>query len=205
MGGAPLWIVEPDPLVRPILAAAVEGVTAEAIETMDALPSAPPPAGALILSLRPGDLWPDWAAALPTVAMVTKGDIRPWPPGWEVLEKPLHPVLLRAALLRVLEAARTQESLPVAGGGLHLTRRLLSGPGGEVRLTEKETALLRHLVTAPAPVSRAALLAEIWGYRSDTPTRTVETHVYRLRRKIEALGLPLVIDVTAEGYCARPG
>ncbi|MCK6441862.1 winged helix-turn-helix domain-containing protein [Elstera cyanobacteriorum] len=205
MGGAPLWIVEPDPLVRPILAAAVEGVTAVAIETVEALPNAAPPAGALILSLRPGELWPDWAAALPTVAMVTKGDTRPWPPGWEVLEKPLHPALLRAALLRVLEAAPIQDSLPIAGGDLHLTRRLLSGPGGEVRLTEKEAALLRHLLTASAPVPRAALLAEIWGYHSDTPTRTVETHVYRLRRKIEALGLPLVIEATGDGYGARAG
>ena len=203
MTGAPLWIVEPDPIVRPILVAAVEGVAA--IETADALPAGAPQARALILSLRPGEAWPEWAAGLPAVAMVAKGDARLWPPGWEVLEKPLHPALLRAALLRVIEAAPAPESLPVAGGCLYLTRRLLSGPGGEVRLTEKEVALLRHLLTAPMPVPRPHLLAEIWGYRSDTPTRTVETHVYRLRRKIEALGLPLTIEATGEGYGVRAG
>lgn len=203
MGGAPLWIVEPDAALRPILVAAVEGVTA-AVQAADGLPDDPPRVSALILSLRPGDAWPDWTATVPTVALVAKGETRTWPSGWEVLEKPLHPALLRAAVLRLLEAAPAPDILALPGGSLHLTQRVLTGPGGQVRLTEKEVALLRHLLAAPAPVPRADLLERLWGYRGDTATRTVETHLYRLRRKLQALGLPMRIEAGADGYCARP-
>ncbi len=203
MGGAPLWIVEPDAALRPILAAAVDGVTAM-VQTTETAPETPPPLTALILSLRPGEAWPDWASRVPTVALVAKGEARTWPAGWEVLEKPLHPALLRAAVLRLLEAPPPVEILALPGGSLHLTQRVLTGPHGQLRLTEKEVALLRHLLAAPAPVPRADLLESLWGYRGDTATRTVETHLYRLRRKLQALGLPLRIEAGAEGYCARP-
>ncbi len=204
----PLWIIEPDAVVRPILAAAVAGVMPEAC-IADSMPQEPVPLGALVLSLRAGEEWPAWltAARVPVVALVAKGESRTWPPGWDVLEKPLHPVLVRGALRRALEASEPLEpdgeALALPGGSLHLTQRLLIGPQGTARLTEKEAALLCYLLKADAPISRPQLLAEIWGYQADTPTRTVETHLYRLRRKIEGLGLALSIVATAEGYHAR--
>lgn len=55
-----------------------------------------------------------------------------------------------------------------------------------VRLTEKEAALLMRLHRADGkPVSRQALLNEVWGYSPGASSHTVETHIYRLRRKIE--------------------
>ncbi|HMG50127.1 MAG TPA: response regulator transcription factor [Inquilinus sp.] len=58
--------------------------------------------------------------------------------------------------------------------------------GREVRLTAKEAAILRHLRRQDgATVSRDALLDAVWGYASGVTTHTVETHIYRLRRKIE--------------------
>jgi DNA-binding response OmpR family regulator len=55
-----------------------------------------------------------------------------------------------------------------------------------VRLTEKEAGVLKHLYRAGAtPVSRQTLLREVWGYSTGASTHTVETHIYRLRRKIE--------------------
>ncbi|MCF1505139.1 MULTISPECIES: response regulator transcription factor [Afifella] len=63
---------------------------------------------------------------------------------------------------------------------------LLDASGGKVRLTEKETAILKYLYRASeATVSRDTLLSEVWGYNSGVTTHTLETHIYRLRQKIE--------------------
>ena len=56
----------------------------------------------------------------------------------------------------------------------------------KVRLTEKETAILKFLYRAGGKVvSRDTLLDEVWGYNAGVNTHTLETHVYRLRQKIE--------------------
>ncbi|MDG1709194.1 MAG: response regulator transcription factor [Emcibacteraceae bacterium] len=56
----------------------------------------------------------------------------------------------------------------------------------KVRLTEKETAILKFLKRADgASISREKLLNEVWGYNANVTTHTLETHVYRLRQKIE--------------------
>ena len=56
----------------------------------------------------------------------------------------------------------------------------------KVRLTEKETAILRYLYHAGnRAIGRATLLGEVWGYNAAVTTHTLETHVYRLRQKIE--------------------
>ena len=60
-----------------------------------------------------------------------------------------------------------------------------SQTGARMRLTEKEAAVLKLLYRADGPLSRNTLLAEIWGYSETATTHTVETHIYRLRRKIE--------------------
>lgn len=61
-----------------------------------------------------------------------------------------------------------------------------SASGREVRLTEKETAILDCLLRAGSRVTgREALLGEVWGYNSGVTTHTLETHIYRLRHKIE--------------------
>ena len=56
----------------------------------------------------------------------------------------------------------------------------------KVRLTDKETAIIKYLhLCNGRVVSRDVLLGEIWGYHADLTTHTLETHVYRLRQKIE--------------------
>lgn len=58
--------------------------------------------------------------------------------------------------------------------------------GAKIRLTEKETAILKYLYRAgEKPVTRDVLLHEVWGYNSGVTTHTLETHIYRLRQKIE--------------------
>ncbi len=56
----------------------------------------------------------------------------------------------------------------------------------KVRLTEKETNILKFLYRAPeGVVARDVLLHEVWGYNAGVTTHTLETHIYRLRQKIE--------------------
>src|SRR5919204_3976704 len=63
---------------------------------------------------------------------------------------------------------------------------LLNQTGGKVRLTEKETSILRYLYrSGQKAVPRETLLQEVWGYNSGVTTHTLETHIYRLRQKIE--------------------
>lgn len=58
--------------------------------------------------------------------------------------------------------------------------------GGKIRLTEKETSILKFLYRAgEKPVTRDVLLAKVWGYNSGVTTHTLETHIYRLRQKVE--------------------
>jgi DNA-binding response OmpR family regulator len=56
----------------------------------------------------------------------------------------------------------------------------------KIRLTEKEAAILKYLLRAgSAVIGRDELLNEVWGYNSGVTTHTLETHVYRLRQKLE--------------------
>ncbi|MBM3548680.1 MAG: response regulator transcription factor [Alphaproteobacteria bacterium] len=69
-----------------------------------------------------------------------------------------------------------------------------------IRLTEKETAILKYLFRAgDKPIARDVLLNEVWGYNSGVTTHTLETHVYRLRQKIERNPAKAEILVTEQG------
>lgn len=66
------------------------------------------------------------------------------------------------------------------------TKLLLDEQGRKVRLTEKEASILKYLLRAgDKPVQRDELLREVWGYNANVSTHTLETHIYRLRQKIE--------------------
>lgn len=63
---------------------------------------------------------------------------------------------------------------------------LIDAEDRKIRLTEKETAILKYLYrSGHRPVSREVLLHEVWGYNAAVTTHTLETHIYRLRQKIE--------------------
>ena len=65
-------------------------------------------------------------------------------------------------------------------------RQLMDTNGRRIRLTDKEAAILKFLYRASGrPVSRQMLLGEVWGYNAAVTTHTLETHIYRLRQKIE--------------------
>ncbi|MCJ7874246.1 response regulator transcription factor [Marinovum sp. 2_MG-2023] len=65
-------------------------------------------------------------------------------------------------------------------------KTLVTEDDKKIRLTEKETNILKYLYRAPeGVVPRDVLLHEVWGYNAGVTTHTLETHIYRLRQKIE--------------------
>jgi DNA-binding response OmpR family regulator len=76
-----------------------------------------------------------------------------------------------------------------------------------IRLTEKEAAILKFLYRAGTrPVARQVLLNEVWGYNANVTTHTLETHIYRLRQKIEPdPGNARLLVTEGGGYRLDPG
>lgn len=72
----------------------------------------------------------------------------------------------------------------------------------KVHLTEKETALLKYLYRAESRVvTRDVLCDKVWGYNSGVNTHTIETHIYRLRQKIESdPSVPQILLTENGGY-----
>ena len=79
--------------------------------------------------------------------------------------------------------------------------KLLTGANNtKVRLTEKETSILKFLYRAgDKVVGREVLLHEVWGYNPAVTTHTLETHIYRLRQKIERDPSEAAILITEQG------
>lgn len=77
---------------------------------------------------------------------------------------------------------------------------MVADDGSKVRLTEKETSILKYLYRADQKViTRNVLLEEVWGYNSGVTTHTLETHIYRLRQKIEKDPSNATLLVTESG------
>jgi DNA-binding response OmpR family regulator len=111
----------------------------------------------------------------------------------DTLAKPFRMAVLLArirALLRQFEAS--DEAVFTLGPYLFYpgAKLLREENGTEIKLTDKEAAILRYLHRHnSAPIARETLLAEVWGYHSAVTTHTLETHIYRLRQKIEGANL----------------
>jgi two-component system alkaline phosphatase synthesis response regulator PhoP len=102
------------------------------------------------------------------------------------------PFSLRELLARVRAVLRRpgprqrMETFAFGDVRLHVRARQVFKAGREVRLTRKEFDLLRYFVEHPGEViTRDRLLDEVWGYERFPTTRTVDTHVLRLRQKLE--------------------
>ena len=125
--------------------------------------------------------------------------------GADRIEQFLLPARLGTVLDALHQAGRQLPSLPLAGG-LRLdpqARRLDLGGTAAVPLTEKEVEILVTLATqasATNPLPRAALMDTVWGYSPEADTHTLETHVYRLRQKLEGAGVPALLLTGEGGY-----
>ena len=112
-----------------------------------------------------------------------------------------------AALIQLVEdrlrLSAAGQAIRVGKLSFHpLARHVVTENGATIHLTEKESAILAYLHQAGnRPVPRDELLGEVWGYSAAVSTHTLETHIYRLRRKLEGGngGEPLLITATG-GY-----
>jgi DNA-binding response OmpR family regulator len=122
--------------------------------------------------------------------------------------KPFRFAVLLARVRTLLRQYESSEDAVLAIGPYTFrpnSKLLLQLNGNKVRLTEKETSILRHLYRAgERPVSRETLLQEVWAYNSGVTTHTIETHIYRLRQKIEKdAAVPALLITEAGGYTLR--
>ncbi len=120
-----------------------------------------------------------------------------------------HPAPQRAAsfLARLEREIQALSAIPatIALGDCQLDTRqsFWTRPGKEaVRLTEKEVSILAYLYDAPGKaLSRQALLDRVWDYAEGVETHTLETHIYRLRQKIEEdPSVPKILLTQEDGY-----
>lgn len=107
----------------------------------------------------------------------------------DYLGKPCDPRELMArvhALLRRTQVAASVTHVLYFGGiAVDLEKRTVTAPGEPPALTKTEFAMLELLSRQPGqPVSRDTILDSVWGYTHRPATRTVETHIWRLRGKL---------------------
>ena len=127
----------------------------------------------------------------------------------DYITKPFRLPLLLARIDAHLEHHVRSDSADFAFGEVIFEgadRRVVLPDGAQVRLTDKEAGILRFLARQPerrAP--REALLGAVWGYNTGVSTHTLETHIYRLRQKIEAdPSAPQLLTTELGGYVLAP-
>jgi DNA-binding response OmpR family regulator len=98
------------------------------------------------------------------------------------------------------------EQIDVGSLSIDRAARRVVANGEEVELSAKEFALLVKLASDPDRVfTREQLLRDVWGFRTYVPTRTLESHASRIRRKLAAAGLAgWVVNAWGVGYKLRP-
>lgn len=124
--------------------------------------------------------------------------------GVRVVVAPAHAAELALILTRMLTLHGALPPILEIGGHRIDTREnlWLRAEEAPVRLTEKELAILALLkARAPATVSRQEMLEKVWDYVDGVETHTLETHIYRLRQKIETdPGNPQILLTAEDGY-----
>ena len=107
----------------------------------------------------------------------------------DYITKPFKfPVLLARIRAQLQQYEQSEDAILKLGPYMFnpAGKLLLTKTGNQIRLTEKETNILKFLYqTKERVVQRDTLLHEVWGYNAGVTTHTLETHIYRLRQKIE--------------------
>ena len=121
------------------------------------------------------------------------------------ITKPLRMVELIALVRSQLFLPGTLDDMQLEFGNLSFepANKMLFDIGSDSMqaLTEKETTILKFLYQAfPSDISKAQILAEVWGFQNTVSTHTLETHIYRLRQKISQLTDRKLVLTTENGY-----
>lgn len=107
----------------------------------------------------------------------------------DYISKPFKfPVLLARIRAQLRQHEQSEDAIFTLGPYTFkpASKMLITEDEKKIRLTEKETNILKFLYRAQdGVVARDVLLHEVWGYNAGVTTHTLETHIYRLRQKIE--------------------
>lgn len=122
-----------------------------------------------------------------------------------VIKKPfnLHEFLLSLKNKTLLPKVRYKECLIFKEYSLYpIKKEIISAATGiTTKLTEKEVEILKYLYqVSPEIAGKDALLENVWKYSADAATHTIETHIYRLRQKVEQNGNSQLIITENNGY-----
>jgi len=173
-----LCVIHPDKNLREALARTLEHVWEQPVETAEEKPSKP----------------------LEAVVYIA-------PKGTELPENCL--VVLEGQRLKNLVAAAqakhraltSPRRLDFGAATLDTVTRDFTADGKTASLTEKEAAILVYLFQRKTAATREDLWRDVWQYASDADTHTIETHIYRLRQKIEIdPENPRILLTGKEGY-----
>ncbi len=127
------------------------------------------------------------------------------PSRWSIVKKPLRIDVLLSTIRTIVSKFKDfEDTLTLCG---RCTLRPKSGVftnsnGKSVKLTDKEIKIVRFLYKSYGlAISKEKLLKNVWGYSEKITTHTLETHIYRLRQKIEVNPQkPSIILTTVKGY-----
>ena len=152
-------------------------------------------------------------AAIPVIMVTAKGEEIDRVVGFEVgaddyLVKPFssRELLLRikAILRRSTPDQKSEKNLHLGSLTVDPSRHRVTVAAEEITLTSTEYKLLMVLAERPGRVqNRERLLQDVWGYSSEADTRTVDTHITRLRAKLGAAG-EMIVTVRGFGYKLEP-
>ena len=94
-----------------------------------------------------------------------------------------------------------QSNINIEGYKLDINSRIISSKANKLKLTEREIQIILFLKDQNKPINIDILQKEVWGYSQELETHTVETHVYRLRKKIKkCFDDPNLIKSDKKGY-----
>ena len=97
-----------------------------------------------------------------------------------------------------------QSDIQVGKFKINMNSRILSDGNKQLSLTEKESEIILFLKNSELPVNINTLQENVWGYKNKLETHTVETHIYRLRKKIkETFDNDNLISSVKSGYIVK--
>ncbi len=174
-----LCVIHPEKPVREALARTLAAVWPEIEIAQDATAPEKPAKDALYLAPK--------NATLPAAQMIA-------------LEGQSLKSLVQAAQMKY-RALTAPRELALGSATLDTATRDFTQNGATVSLTEKEAAILVYLSRRDTPATRDDLLRDVWQYANGVDTHTIETHIYRLRQKIEAdPEKPKILLTKKDGY-----
>ena len=80
-----------------------------------------------------------------------------------------------------------QSNITISKYKLNINSKIISSKDQNLKLTERETHIILFLKKQKEPININILQKEVWGYAEDLETHTVETHIYRLRKKFKKI------------------